>query len=122
MSKLKDQTKNEQILGALMYTCCGRGPDNNPDFISEEMSDAKRFANKFPNVPCLGFYANGEFGPIALAGNNNVFQTGRALHQGFTAVFALFIVPIKDGTDMYNLDDSIDNVQKFVRKRLHCYY
>ena len=82
MSKLKDQTKNEQILGALMYTCCGRGPDNNPDFISEEMSDAKRFASKFPNVPCLGFYANGEFGPIALAGNNNVFQTGRALHQG----------------------------------------
>jgi hypothetical protein len=91
MSKVKDQTKNEQILGALMYTCCGRGPDNNPGFISEEMSDAKRFANKFPDVPCLGFYANGEFGPIALAGNNNVFQTGRALHQGVSTHRSYFI-------------------------------
>ena len=41
-----------------------------------------RFAKAFPDVPCLGFYANGEFGPLALAGNENVFQTGRAMHQG----------------------------------------
>jgi len=118
MAKLRDQTSHEQILGALMYTCSGRGPS--PDgLIKETMSDATRFAKVFPDVPCLGFYANGEFGPVALAGNEDVFQIGRAMHQGFTAVFALFIVPVKDGPDTYNLDDSIDNVRQFIREELH---
>ena len=80
MVKLSEQTKGEEILGALMYTCCGRGPK--PGLIPERMSDATRFANVFPNVPCLGFYANGEFGPLALAGNEDVFQVGRSTHQG----------------------------------------
>eukprot|EP00531_Pseudo-nitzschia_arenysensis_P007050 CAMPEP_0116120122 /NCGR_PEP_ID=MMETSP0329-20121206/3011_1 /TAXON_ID=697910 /ORGANISM="Pseudo-nitzschia arenysensis, Strain B593" /LENGTH=470 /DNA_ID=CAMNT_0003613879 /DNA_START=156 /DNA_END=1568 /DNA_ORIENTATION=+ len=118
MSKLREQTEGEEILGALMYTCCGRGPAP-AGLIPERMSDATRFAKVFPNVPCLGFYANGEFGPVALAGNESVFQIGRSMHQGFTAVFALFIVPVKDGPASYNLDDSINNVQKFVREQLH---
>lgn len=117
MSMLREQTEGEEILGALMYTCCGRGPS--PGLIPERMSDAKRFANVFPDVPCLGFYANGEFGPLALAGKENVFQSGRSMHQGFTAVFALFIVPVKDGLDYYNLDDSANNVRKFIREQLH---
>ena len=81
MSMLREQTEGEEILGALMYTCCARGPSNS-GLIPERMSDATRFAKGFPDVPCLGFYANGEFGPLALAGNENVFQTGRAMHQG----------------------------------------
>ena len=64
-----------------MYTCCARGPTQS-GLIPESMSDATRFAKVFPDVPCLGFYANGEFGPMALAGNENVFQSGRSAHQG----------------------------------------
>lgn len=120
MVQLREQTKGEELLGALMYSCNGRGPTPTlRNFISEQMIDATRFARVFPDVPCMGFYAGGEFGPIALAGNENVFQTGRSRQQGFTAVFALFIVPVKDGPATYNLDDSINNVQQFVREQLH---
>jgi len=81
MLKLREQTEGEEILGALMYTCSGRGPSQ-AGLIPERMSDATRFAKVFPNVPCLGFYANGEFGPVALAGNESVFQIGRSMQQG----------------------------------------
>lgn len=84
MSKLREQTEGEEILGALMFTCCGRGPSP-AGLIPERMSDATRFAKVFPNVPCLGFYANGEFGPVALAGNESVFQIGRSMHQGVSS-------------------------------------
>jgi hypothetical protein len=84
MLKLKEQTEGEEIMGALMYTCSGRGPAPS-GLIPERMSDATRFANVFKDVPCLGFYANGEFGPVALAGNENVFQIGRSMHQGVSS-------------------------------------
>ena len=115
VQSLKAQTQNEQILGALMFSCAGRGPE--PGFLlPAKMSDATRFAKGFPNVPCLGFYAGGEIGPLALAGNSNIFQTGRVALQGFTAVFALFIVPKVDKIN-YHLDDSTENVQQFMKKR-----
>jgi hypothetical protein len=81
VAKLKEQTKGEEILGAVMFSCNGRGPKSGY-LIPEEMADAKRFATGFPRVPCLGFYAGGEIGPLALAGNEKVFQTGRAAVQG----------------------------------------
>ncbi|KAG7341540.1 FIST domain containing protein [Nitzschia inconspicua] len=81
IATLKEQTKGEEILGAVMFSCAGRGPEPS-HLIPEEMSDAKRFAKGFPKVPCLGFYAGGEIGPLALAANENVFQTGRAAVQG----------------------------------------
>merc|ERR1711971_1119540 len=43
MRKLKEQIAGEEILGALMYSCNGRGPSAR-GMIEEEMSDAKRFA------------------------------------------------------------------------------
>jgi hypothetical protein len=81
------------------------------------MSDATRFAKAFPNVPCLGFYAEGEIGPEALAGLESAFQTGKAALQGFTAVFALFIVPVIDLSGV-QLDDCCENVEQFVTSRL----
>ncbi|KAG7372879.1 FIST domain containing protein [Nitzschia inconspicua] len=81
IAKLKEQTKGEEILGAVMFSCAGRGPEPS-HLIPEEMSDAKPFAKGFPKVPCLGFYAGGEIGPLALAANEKVFQTGRAAVQG----------------------------------------
>jgi len=117
MRQLQQQTEGKEILGALMYTCNGRGPEASY-FIPEAMSDAKRFARAFPDVPCLGFYAGGEFGPVAMAGSQNVFKTGRAALQGFTAVFALFIVPIRSADTTCDFEDSIENVRRFVRDRL----
>ena len=90
MSKLREQTSGEEILGALMYTCSGRGPSAH-GLIPERMSDASRFAMAFPNVPCLGFYANGEFGPMALAGKENVFQIGRSMNQAVREMIRVWI-------------------------------
>lgn len=56
MRLLEQQTEGEQVLGAVMYSCGARGPLAG-DLIAEDMADAKRFAAKFPSVPCLGFYA-----------------------------------------------------------------
>mmetsp|Transcript_6008 Transcript_6008/g.14232 ORF Transcript_6008/g.14232 Transcript_6008/m.14232 type:complete len:428 (+) Transcript_6008:536-1819(+) len=117
VSKLKEQTTGERILGAVMYSCNGRGPQRG-GLIAEAMADATRFSKGFPDVPCLGFYAGGEIGPLALAGNEKVFQTGRVAVQGFTAVFALFIVPDVEPPESYHLDDSENNVWKFVQSRL----
>eukprot|EP00980_Cylindrotheca_fusiformis_P019916 scaffold7017_cov134-Cylindrotheca_fusiformis.AAC.11 len=116
VEKLKEQTQGEKILGAVMFSCNGRGPQRG-GLITEPMADARRFSKGFPNVPCLGFYAGGEIGPLALAGNENVFQTGRVALQGFTAVFALFIVPVVERPN-YHLDDSLENVTRFVKDRL----
>jgi small ligand-binding sensory domain FIST len=114
--QLREQTQGEQILGAVMFSCSGRGPSRGM-LIPEDMADAKRFHKEFPNVPCLGFYAGGEIGPMALAGNENVFQTGRASVQGFTAVFCLFIVPVVE-RQRQMLDDCNENVNRFVATRL----
>eukprot|EP00536_Pseudo-nitzschia_multiseries_P017813 jgi/Psemu1/328654/estExt_fgenesh1_pg.C_18320002 len=116
MLQLRQQTQGEEILGALIYTCQARGPDaiNLP----QPMSDATQFSRAFPSVPCTGFYAAGELGPVAMAGSQNVFQTRRAVPQGFTAVFALFIVPIRSTSASCDFEDSIDNVRNFVRNRL----
>ena len=104
MEELREETKDEELLGAIMISCSARGPDTS-SFLCERMADATRFARVFPHVPCLGFYADGEIGPLALAGrrpvrhgqqqknNHSIFQQGQAALQGFTAVFALFVVP-----------------------------
>lgn len=117
MQKLKEQTQGEEILGGIMFSCAGRGPRPGR-LIREAMGDAQRFANVFPDVPCLGFYAGGEIGPLALARNENVFQTGRVALQGFTVVFALFIVPVAEARPTYQLDDCQENVLNFVNSHL----
>ena len=116
LSLLRDQTQGEEILGAVMFSCSGRGPRQGR-LIHEDMMDATRFARAFPDVPCLGFYAGGEIGPMALVGNQKVFRKGRAAVQGFTAVFCLFIVPVVKRRE-YELDDGPDAVQKFIKDRL----
>lgn len=116
LGKLKERTKNEVVLGAIMFSCNGRGPENS-SMLREQMADAKRFHNHFPDIPCLGFYAGGEIGPMAMVGNIDVFQTGKAAVQGFTAVFALFIVPeVKPGA--FSFDDSNENVARYLDQRM----
>ncbi|GAX26094.1 hypothetical protein FisN_42Lh011 [Fistulifera solaris] len=111
MQQLQDALKDEKLLGALMISCNGRGPEAS-HLIREEMADAKRFRKAFPNIPCLGFYAGGEIGPLAQSARQEVFQYGKAALQGFTVVFAVFVVPKIDlGT--FHLDDGKDNVNRF---------
>ena len=116
LAKLKKQTQDEVILGGIMFSCNGRGPEPT-GLMNERMADATRFHNHFPEVPCLGFYAGGEIGPTAVVGREDVFQQGKASVQGFTAVFALFIVPVPEQRS-YSLDDSDANVNEFVRSKL----
>ena len=116
MEQLRMQTSGEEILGAIMFSCNGRGPHAGM-FITESMADAKRFADVFPHVPCLGFYADGEIGPLALAGRQSVFQQGNACVQGFTAVFALFVVPPFSWETTRKLDDSDACVAKYIENR-----
>ena len=71
MEELREETKDEELLGAIMISCSARGPDTS-SFLCERMADATRFARVFPHVPCLGFYADGEIGPLALAGRRPV--------------------------------------------------
>lgn len=116
LEKLKSQTEDEVILGGVMFSCSGRGPEKR-SMLREEMADAKLFNKHFPDVNLCGFYAGGEIGPMAMVGKQNIFQSGKAAVQGFTAVFALFIVPaVKPGA--FHLDDSPENILSFVRASL----
>jgi small ligand-binding sensory domain FIST len=142
MQQLQDALKDEELLGALMISCNGRGPEAS-HLIREEMADAKRFRKAFPNVPCLGFYAGGEIGPLAQAARQDVFQFGKvgerenlellcesscnevlvtliqnghptsqAALQGFTVVFAAFVVP-KINFSTFYIDDGEESVNVF---------
>jgi small ligand-binding sensory domain FIST len=116
MRQLREASAGEQVLGAVMFSCNGRGPEAGV-WMSEPMADAKRFTNVFPAIPLAGFYAMGEIGPRALAARRSVFQEGNASLQGFTAVFAVFVVPNAD-LGAVNLDDRAEQVRAFVGSRL----
>ena len=112
--RLKTQLQHEKLLGGIMYSCNGRGPDT--ELLETEMADAKRFSKHFSALPCLGLYAGGEIGPMATFGNKNIFRKGKVALQGFTAVFAVFVVPRK-GPIRYYLDDGEENVERYIRDR-----
>jgi len=122
VSVLREQTKGERILGALMFSCSGRGPlrgatvpscsSTSKPLIDEDMEDASRFARVFPEVPCLGYFAGSEIGPLALVGGSNGYSN-RSAKQRSTAVVCLFIDPIAK-RHVYDLDDTPEGVQAFV--------
>ena len=62
LTRLSKQLVGEQLLGALMFSCGGRGPSKR-GMMGEEMMDANHFKQHF-DLPCLGFYAGGEIGPM----------------------------------------------------------
>ena len=116
LHRLKEQLVGEKLLGALMFSCGGRGPSKR-SMMGKEMADASSFEETFPGLPCLGFYAGGEIGPMAKADNNNVFQQGQAALQGFTVVFGVFVVPIPTDTKHIRLDDSPENCLNHMRRK-----
>lgn len=116
VSRLKAQVGDETVLGAVMYSCSARGPKAGSIF-SHDMGDVKAFSEVFTGVPCVGFYAGGEVGPLTRTGRNDVFAQGNSALQGFTAVFALFIVPPVKLRNV-DLDDSRANVEAFCQEKL----
>jgi small ligand-binding sensory domain FIST len=120
MEKLRQDTVDETILGALLITCYGRGPRPG-QMIAEEMADAKRMAQAFPQVPFLGIYAGGEIGDMALAARESPFGKAKASIQGFTAVVALFLLPkANSGSTMdVVVDDTKDTIDSFIRGKLY---
>ena len=117
LARLHRQLNGEQLLGALMFSCGGRGPSRG-SMMGEAMCDATHFEGAFPGLPCLGFYAGGEIGPMAIHGNVNVFQSGKVALQGFTAVFGVFVVPIPKEISRFDIDDSPQRVAAAVQLRL----
>eukprot|EP00550_Attheya_septentrionalis_P002585 CAMPEP_0198286412 /NCGR_PEP_ID=MMETSP1449-20131203/5506_1 /TAXON_ID=420275 /ORGANISM="Attheya septentrionalis, Strain CCMP2084" /LENGTH=557 /DNA_ID=CAMNT_0043984145 /DNA_START=85 /DNA_END=1758 /DNA_ORIENTATION=+ len=115
MRKLREETRNETILGAIMFSCSGRGPEAGR-LIAKEMADATIFHEEFPELQCLGFYAGGEIGPKARFGATDIFRRGDAAVQGFTAVFALFIVPKFEGGSHF-LDDDVATIERHMREK-----
>lgn len=86
------EEREEEILGAVMFTCCGR----REQFFGEDFLDLSQFKVAFPRKPLLGLWARGEIGPQALASAapEEATRTGRAALQGFTAVFGVFRAPL----------------------------
>jgi small ligand-binding sensory domain FIST len=66
-------------LGALLFTCNGRGTR----LFSEPHHDAGVVAELLGNIPIAGFFAMGEIGPVG----------GKNFLHGFTASLALFLPP-----------------------------
>lgn len=61
---------------AMMFPCMGRGPN----FFGNRDRDLELLQNRYPGVPTIGFYGNGELGP--LDGVNHLYQ--------YSTVFSLF--------------------------------
>lgn len=86
MRLLQQSTRNEDLMGAVLFVCNGRGPFPGV-VIPREMSDARIFAARFPSVPCLGFYAGGEIGPDVIPGRQSLEQSKKVRHcQLFVAL------------------------------------
>ena len=74
-------TRSAQELGAepdfaLLFPCMGRGPN----FFGNRDRDLDGLRSRFPGLPVIGMYGNGEIGP--LDGTNHLFQ--------YSAVLGLF--------------------------------
>lgn len=78
-------THRRRPLGALMFSCCGRGRG----LFGKSHHDAVALANRIGDIPVAGFFAQGEIGPVG----------GRNFLHGYTASMAIFDEP---DTDMTN--------------------
>ena len=75
-SYLQERTVANYPVGALVFSCLGRGQGlyNRPNF------DSSIFSRYLNNIPLSGFFCNGEIGPVG----------GRTFLHGYTSAFAIF--------------------------------
>lgn len=70
------ETKKEKPVGALLFSCLGRGGH----LYGLPNHDTDLFQERFGKIPIGGFFANGEIGPVR----------GTTFVHGYTSCFALF--------------------------------
>ncbi|PSF39360.1 hypothetical protein C7H19_00805 [Aphanothece hegewaldii CCALA 016] len=75
-SSCAEQTPRSEPVGALMFTCLGRGQA----LYQQNNFDSELFRRYIPDIPLSGFFCNGEIGPVG----------GRTFIHGYTSAFALF--------------------------------
>jgi small ligand-binding sensory domain FIST len=76
----KDRTTHRSPpMGALLFSCCGRGRG----LFGRPHHDSSAVRERFGNIPVAGFFAQGEIGPVG----------GRNFLHGYTASVALFAEP-----------------------------
>ncbi len=78
----KSQEVRREAIGALMFTCLGRGERlyGQPNF------DSQMFQRLIAQIPVSGFFCNGEIGPVG----------GQTFLHGYTSVFGIVSVPDRD--------------------------
>jgi small ligand-binding sensory domain FIST len=72
-------THRRPPVGALMFSCCGRGEG----LFGKPNHDAAAVMDRLGAIPVAGFFAQGEIGPVG----------GRNFLHGYTASLALFAEP-----------------------------
>ncbi len=72
---LLEKGQPDQVVGALMFSCLGRGEG----LYGEPNFDSGLFHHYFPKVPLGGFFCNGEIGPVG----------GQTFLHGYTSVFGM---------------------------------
>ena len=81
LSKYTEKGQSDQVQGALLFSCLGRGED----LYGTPNHDSDVFKSKLGDVPLGGFFCNGEIGPVgkatflhALTSSFGIFRPGRA--------------------------------------------
>lgn len=85
MAAMLDRLHNDRAAAprfALMFSCMGRGPF----FYGGEDRDLKRLNQRFPGLPCIGFYGNGEIAHLDAA--NRLLQYSVVLGLGYAPTAA----------------------------------
>ena len=76
LSRYADENRENQIPGALLFSCLGRGQY----LYGKPNHDTDMFRDKLGAVPLGGFFCNGEIGPVS----------GTTFLHGYTSSFGLF--------------------------------
>jgi small ligand-binding sensory domain FIST len=75
LQNYRDDGSNSSAVGALMFSCLGRGKG----LYGEPNFDSRLFHRYLPNIPLGGFFCNGEIGPVS----------GSTFLHGYTSVFGI---------------------------------
>ena len=91
LARLHRQLDGEQLLGALMFSCGGRGPSR-----SSMMGESVRyhtFQQRVPGLPCLGFYAGGRLDPWRSTAMSMFFRAAKLLSRDLLLCLVCLLYP-----------------------------
>eukprot|EP00742_Colponemidia_sp_Colp-10_P010516 GILJ01011550.1.p1 GENE.GILJ01011550.1~~GILJ01011550.1.p1 ORF type:complete len:487 (+),score=35.47 GILJ01011550.1:40-1461(+) len=94
------QQEHKEVLGAMLFTCSGRGMNLYP----RPNVESQLFESSFPSVPLSGIFCAGEIGPADRAGEHLqpsevlLAQTRHPMTtmQPFSTIFCLFLAPARN--------------------------